>query len=1250
MSDDRGILVGGSEQLLAAPADKFDLPPNIGGTQWAAPQDIDTLETFAFAGGHWSYSVQFECYPPLPSVDLAWLYSYLPPNTGFFPVVVWENERDRSFVPGRYKEQEFGPIQVGITQWLTPDGVGTLETAYPCIVDAADVHQWLFYPPPVEIVLKWRGCYAPPDTISYGAAERWLEPSGRDFLETYDITLGRQDFVWVEGVDLFASGDMCVLRELYSPWWQIHAPPSSIDLTYQGCYVPQRETWDRGSIDLSRGLDYTRETIVGNKASLETGDILASVTQFTEVEELDSQAASCLCVTAPFVSYWFIYPPPPPIELIWRCAYRRPRLYDQWGPVIISALYRTDLLAPAQGASIPGFDQIQWDPPENLKVERLPFPQEAVVEGVEPGLFGLIGIDFYERAFTPWDTDTLLSGTPGLISINQSVRIGGQDFFELGAFSLAQWARYVDVAGIDSLARDGLWPQLSLVDQVIKIEETDQLETYEIAVVVPVVADVEFAEQLELSDDWFVAYRHRLLDLGETWQGQYGQLTLGTDAFLYPLWASTLQTDLPRVIRWQDVLFGYDPPLTQFGPILADGGRFIDFAPADTLEPELPRIKNEDQEVSVTTQGFSLEPGTPILYTDRFISFRSDVSVPPETQYGLPDMRNRDRWPEVATLDSLEADIYFVVSRQLAFDVPFTEQGEISRQWLSHFERAVELTEAAQTQFGLASLHNDATTLGPTDLSQTELGLITVWLGERPVGVWPQQTLEETGLPAIGWERSIEVPRSWAQHLAEYGLPAATHGEQAVAVAELDSLMMGYNSQVDERFTLIKPPSIVDATQYANPALANVDAFPSIAAADTFAFDPADVSLWDRLVVPQDYSHTSTGAVAMVWAREETLRLKERTIPETEYGWFRVDNEWTPPEDPTRYIFVPRDERFDTEDLSLDPETEYGPVGIVENQVWVDGEDFFAKGEIVVDGNIIDVYEGVRETKYNAPDVSYFHRTIRITELDDKELEDLVGEPTVSPFYIFQKDGLPLTNAVHDGVDTETDRKYDPSPPLVRNQFHVVQMASNTNNIPCMPCYGGFAVERVGGLYVDVDLTTQTRYGGELEIWPHNKRIWVPDYLAFLTETDHALALDGEPVPTEREIKVSGVSGFVASGPLVEHFHRVISPAALSHTVFGNNTPMVHFEREVEPQDTGTLQLYPHVVSPDPQEPLLDTETDSLETECWGSGCLSVVQKPLYLGPVGGDTLATGIINVGRPVPPSIPDGRQWDCPPNAST
>lgn len=1192
MAEDRGIIVSGFDQLLASPVDEFDTPLNVGGDQWVYPNEFDSLGTYALAVGHWSYSVRFTNYPPIPEVLLSWVYSYIPPAE-----INALELGDRSLVPGVSSNTEYGVFNVDQDRWLTPDGVDTHQPGNPCLIDPADVDPYRVYPPTSPFELVFRLCYAPPLIVSCGEDHRGLivYNKGSEFLETGEIVLGREDYFQVEEEDTLVIGDVCALRELPSLFWGLYPPQPSIDFLFVGCYAPPRAFFDSGPVVIDYSTVYDREALVVQNDSLETGPILASPTQFVEVEESEHLGTSLVCVTAPYASRWYTYPPPFPVEIVFRCSYRRPRAHDQYGPITVSAIYEIQPLAPAFGVSLAGSDQLVTSLLE-VTASWSPSESELLVTEVDSFGYGLSSVELYERLITPFDTETLETGVFGLENTNQTTRVRDTVSLEIGEFSLSLWENVLTPVGIDLLGVDPIWPRADLADRIIELEPVDALLSGELELFIPVPIEPfgldSFTDRVTSPDiAMFVSEWDRHFWVDESIGLSTGTIVIGTDQELPILWSSQLETGSPWMIRYQELdYFGgthsqYDlPTLISWEAIEVHG--------LDSFEQVLPILGTVDREIGIDQSSDSAyDP--PIVETDKFVVFKDYIDAQPSTQYGTNRLSNVDRELPIDVSESLETSVDTFIEKTPAAIPDELDSTQHGQAWVSFANREITPSVYIPPRQSVATVKNDAFAPVILEGDSLEVGPSRVILGERFFGIDGLDSTQNDQ-PLIGFEREVMVPRGFQWHFEEYGQLAIGHREQLLGPNETDQSIQGYEIFLKEVFSIAEVRTYkVQETEYEWSAVGNVDRFREVPGPDSLIFGLPGVHNEVSITQPYGLDSLSLGLVQCIWARPETLDVGARYIPETEYGWWRIDNELVGAP-VTQIVSMWLNE--DLEEVIPSPLTAYGGVVVGDLAIIPDELDSLQKGEIWADGHLIELFEGSSYFRAGSPRVEYFHRSLDVDTVTDEELALLIDEPRVDPAYIIQMNGEPLTNANHDGTDSRVGRKYDPSPPSIANEHQGIGVTSANDQFQYpYPSYGEVGIGRGFGLsLIDIEWKTHTQFG-DLEIWPHTRRCFVSDMASWQLGDVLVEQGIGIVIPGDQWLRCSSGDVFLDGATVFENQHRDIVVSGIEHTIFGDNDPMVHFERgfDVDPQEQfiGGLPW----VSADPQEPLIDTETDCLE-------------------------------------------------------
>lgn len=1247
MADDRYVLIGGADQLEASPAFELDFRPSIDTTRYPSPDSFDSLALDPIAVGHWSYSIRFENYPPPRSIDLVWLYSYLPPNSGFFPVVLKE-EGDRAFVPGLYKKPEEESHFVDQCRWIYPEGLDALGPGRPCAWNTALEVDWVIYPPAPSIDIRYMECYAPPDSLG-GPYNRGMEVLGRTFTEYGDVIVGQDQFVLLEGLDSLAPGAMCAARWLPSLRWRIYPPLLGIDMGYAGCYAPPRQYPEYGPVFLDFGYVYDREAVWTGHPSLETGDVLASVTQYVEVPDSDQfQVTPRHCVTRPYSSIWLIYPPVFPVELQFRCSYRPPRAYVNRGPVVFSALFPIDSLAPAQGFFVSAYDQqgISYD--HGVEAGEYVPPQIFPVESTETLWADNPWVFFYESFAHPHGLDAAGFENPSLVNVDRLVHKSGHETLDLGSVSVSLWDQYFEPQSVAVGLLDPSGHLVELADSTMLFAGRDQFEwdTIEVHIPEPIVPEVLDSLQVEPfgKDAIFPSVTHwlqRPLLVGPN-SFISGPLVVATDQEVGVLWAYMFREGMPAVVRHMEVRPSSDLPQTLFDQPVVLGAQWVEFnLGVGQFQFEPPLVWNFNPQAWLPEAGPQTIFGLTAVATDQILLFRSDLTWPDMTQHARHTVANETRESIPQMFDSFETSNGTVVEKNKAANYQWTEQLQIAVPWVSHDKQLLPITDTETLRRGRFRVDNSARVLEPEEVFSEELAPFTVEQWERTIRVRTFDISTEPGTPIIGWNRLIEVPRNSHPHLPEYGALHVAGWEQFITPVDLDGTLPNLYWLVEEKVNLLAPRTLLMATEYGELNLRNTNRDFFLGGNGFFEWGLAFVEHWDREITPSDLHSYSPDVPLMIWARPVELHVPDG-LSQTLYGWrgdgLRLDNESTLVPIVDQFISVRQFDEDSGEEI-FPTQTEYAKPTVSRGNIVPDELDSFAFGPLIVDGGI-EVLEREQLFQYDLPVVThFFHHITPVWQEMKKQDEKQIGEPGISPQYaVYNRGCRSLFNAPNDGALDGCQNAVDPSAPEVRSSIHAVGVGSAATF-----SFGSISVrENVYRMEVRGVLLFQPSY---FEIEPRDQWIF-SEGLASLEPGEIEVEIDLATVfPFEQSIGVGDISQTQIGQLMVEGQHRAILVVGLSQTLGPSvqQPPLldVDFEKRIHPIQAEMTEFGETRISTDPQYVAMEPGHDSFDPISDYQAGLRVRHDQQMTIPVGLPSFAAGIVHVRR----GPNDPRAWSCP-----
>lgn len=1219
MSNDRYALIGEADQLQVSPVDEWDIKPSIDTTRYPVPDSAETLQLGPLAVGHWSYSVRFENYPPVPSVDLAWLYSYLPPPS------VTHADGDRAATIGQHDDLLADAPFVDQTRWLYPEGLDALGPGRPCAWDTALDVDWVFYPPPPSIDLRYFECYAPPDSIG-GEQNRGARPLGTDQLLLDDLAVGGEDFVHPEGLDALGMGEVCVQRELRSPWWPIYPPPPSIDLPFTGCYVAPDS--------VSYGVVYDREAIGSGFESLELGPVRIAWTEYADVEGTDQSGWSRWCVTRPYASIWLTYPPVPPVELTFRCSYRPPRATPSYGEIRISALYRIDPLTEAQAVYLSAFDQqgISW----GHRVEPGAYipPQAAEVVSADTLQDGGLWAYHFETLAEPQGFNALGLDAPTAANLNRRVHKGEHETLETGPLTVDLWERYVAAPGLDAGKIDPSGHLVELADSIAVVGNTSVFEygPFEIAFAEPFIPKGFDSLEVEpIGKDPIFPHVTHWWQNARPWSVDPPSLsfpTLGFDQSTTPLWAYMTLIDPPRVVRHMEVgVFSFGAQ-TQFGPPTVISAEWVRFG----LDPEQTApgpilVRNFDQETWIEGAA-QFDTHVHIVATDHYIAFSSFELTLPQTQTDTFRVANVNRSVSPQTTLMLEASYDTTVERSLAANVSDAETLQVGLQWVSHWERSLG-------QWGIDTLlvpswidvKNNARVLGPAGVSSlaTNLPEMVQWV--RSFQLYPTEVQTQTGAPTMGWERSLGVRREWVPQTT-YGLAHVAGWEQTATPEPVTLTQFSAGLDVVERVNRIRPQAH-EQLGLSEPTIHNQDREIRHRGKDQSEWDVQQVELWVRELGPESVSPPVVERPVMIWARPVTLRFGD-TPPHTRYGTrddgLRAENE-TPGWPSIDRVIRVIEWNESGEDITT-PMAQFANPAVARDQIEVNEASTFQFGPITVDGGI-GIFDTAVSTQLHAPAVSHFHRRVapEWPEMEDQDKE-LIGEPVMSPAYLFVcSPKYPLTNSVNDGCGPN-GRDPVPSLPEISSTKHIIRVHSRSSGEQGQTDFPATGRPTVTSQVWAADVQFASMLGvGDPTILPHDQWAFVEDHASLVTG---AVELAGTVAPVvDQFIGVGDISQTQIGAFLVEHQHRAILVTGTDQTQHPTqqHPPLldVDFEKRVHPFQFEATDPGTPWASTDPQYAPMEPGHDSFSPYSDYRKEMKVRFDQQLMGPIGKDSLEWGL-------------------------
>jgi hypothetical protein len=173
-----------------------------------------------------------------------------------------------------------------------------------------------------------------------------------------------------------------------------------------------------------------------------------------------------------------------------------------------------------------------------------------------------------------------------------------------------------------------------------------------------------------------------------------------------------------------------------------------------------------------------------------------------------------------------------------------------------------------------------------------------------------------------------------------------------------------------------------------------------------------------------------------------------------------------------------------------------------------------------------------------------------------------------------------------------------------------------------------------GGInYINIDLTDQAAYGW-FEMYPYNQRTFVIDADQLEAPEDADVENEDEPVATDRTLSVGLLDAFDPITISAELQNRTYEFVGTYEFEYGNNDPMIHYEREVEPDgldaalhstETGWAERgrTEHWLAFDPQEPPIEGSDQLLINPRFFYEKMRVENEYQAFYPMGRDTLLT---------------------------
>jgi hypothetical protein len=1211
--------------------------PEVGVTQYVTPEGYlffqATPSCIAYEPG-----LEWSVYPPV-DLTLEYWSCYAPPGSAASVVVSYEvNDRYAAhdgvdaFLPGSF--------EAGVTQTVLQEGIDALEAAIVC-AGYDQGTEWPLYPP-ANITLEYWTCYSPPCPIlvSYGeVSDRYAQQTGLEFFETGLFQAALLQEVFVEEHSSLEGPQLCVEIPQETDW--PYYPPKNIVVDYYVCYAPPGPA---SNIVVDYGDPYSRFVESSSSSSmLELPQPLVGNSVYVTPEGEDFLAAehkSCVSDGSEEAGFT-IYPPPYPIVLEYFSCYEPPL------PIVVSYDTNIEIFSfhgedfPAFGSPFVGYPGDRW-----LVLDEGLLASSYSVPGVaKPALIFVEEVDLFEGSEPALYNSTNRTLPP----------IGGEDYLEAPSFVYyitdeegnlpeTQQATTFDVRTWepgDHFVQNSLDVLMSLVffaeqKSTFKTSEDIEVENVTRRVLVnPWVGttgigefEVYFPEPVIVGDDDL--FRHGLEEVDEDIEfattislfrrfvgfgEQVGYFASEEHALVFDQhvevpWLVPTRYETPGVVRHLEIApEGHTH--TQIGDITSGFGNVAVTKGVDTLLTDGHGVRRHLLYIKQPTWASMFEPSliTQIWNQDQHLLHLDGNAGEPYDEIGervlVLNVNREIRLPGNPSLRT--GDLFDTVGRS-GHPVHVPGESTLSPGELMVADAVRYFDIPAISSFTTSPYHvlaNAALNFTPASVDTEETGKPVVWWGQRSLTHRGSPPFGETSEPMVTHGlRSCEVKGNVQSEFE--------HGIFQIGLEEIFVFIDECKPRVQQGFTVKGYPvpelGIKPSDQFIEGGVKKV-------VNRNFEVTPWDVSLFKqelpsidlfvRKVESPDCFFFTAGAKNTV--ADSTRKVAVAGVPCLLTSMLDVRNELlAPPWLMQLFLWPPGYPELDFPSLTEFGETEVKAPGVF----FSDRSPFTEIDEPVVQANNIKNHNHIDFFKRSIHMVTHANREVAPAGAPDDcrgvrdpeihcmlcgPLEDLSPGHVISPRFLVIEESCDSFNME---TGSPTSSKY------CSDYFNYVSKIEHFHRI-CKGQETGstqLQTERpklsLGINKVEPNADTLTNYGW-FGIIPRTQRVWSAGGDDLLVSEEHDTWR--EHVSFDITVSPSSVSGLLFGAWEIQNQHREVVPDSGITFLWGDNNPMVHFEREVIPEPTDTDQHFQmNRLSHDPQYPQIN-EGPLLEETRWES-------------------------------------------------
>lgn len=708
----------------------------------------------------------------------------------------------------------------------------------------------------------------------------------------------------------------------------------------------------------------------------------------------------------------------------------------------------------------------------------------------------------------------------------------------------------------------------------------------------------------ELDDATISLYR-RFVGFGEQ-EGllETGQHSLVFDQYAEIPWEVHTRYGIPAVVRHLDILQqGY--LFTEYGDIESGFGNVLVTKGAETLDISSPGVRNH-----VIEARFGDNPST--LLSGLFTRVWNELQVvehldgnegaPQEKTEGNSLVLNVDREVRPPALASLRTGDLFDTVGRLGHPVhlPGDSTWEAGEPLVAFAVRSYEIPSISEFRTSsFTTIENAAFGVTPESVDTDDIGVGKVWRWERSFTLNGQLPLSVIDSPWVSFaERTVEVKGDIQ--------PEFKSGLHQTGLLEIFVEVEEYKQRPQQGFTIkgYPVPSLVTkpcegfedggAKEVVNR---NKVIVPFGALLTKDSYHAVDLSI-RNVEVPGAFLF-APGAKSTVADSTRKVSLIGNVSLET--GWLNVRNEIL---DSPRLIqaFIWDASGDFPEMLETGPHSASAPQVVFGNGFpFTEIDEPWAQGNTLHPQNPLDFMDKPEHT------ISLANRVVEPEGPKDDALPGaswLFGPlnnsfgvnslHSLSIYSIWFEIGCDFFNtdikSTSSGADCAAEN-YQPH--SISLQHRTVFMSASWG------LHTQYGEHKAGwGTHViKPDSNVLTTYGWFVTI-PYNQRLWAAPTETFEPGTQ---TLEQEHVPFDVSVSIGGSLPFVQGLFEIQNQHREVTPDAGIVFLWGDNEPMVHFEREIVPEPTDTdLHYENNRLSHDPQYPQID-EGPLLEETRWES-------------------------------------------------